>query len=203
MRRPSATSRRQTSKPSRSGIITSSRIMSGRKRSTARSASGPVGAPLDLEAFVAQAHRQQLSDGVFVVGDEHSGMARILRRQAGGWPGGALGSPAALPGRGWWPRPGRTGRRWAGQPAVVDCDAGAAPPSPPEGGPVGRSRLSLPACSLSMVGVPADGSVLKVTASPTLEVRQVGLAVLVDVAGAGHCVGGGGRRRVDRHAAWR
>jgi hypothetical protein len=39
--------------------------------------------------------------------------------------------------------------------------------APPGGGPVGRSSASLPACSLSIVGVDADGSVLNVTASPT------------------------------------
>ena len=66
-------SRRQTSKPSMPGIITSSRITSARSRAQICERLGPAPRGAHLEIFGRQPRLEQLHVGVDVVDHEHAG----------------------------------------------------------------------------------------------------------------------------------
>ena len=65
-------SRRQTSKPSMSGIMTSSRMMSHSARAQISSASAPLDAVIDVEIFGRQPRFQKLDVGGNVVDDQNT-----------------------------------------------------------------------------------------------------------------------------------
>ena len=65
--------RRQTSKPSMSGIITSSRTMSHSALAQIASASAPLIAVDDVEIFGRETGLQQLDVGRYVIDDENAG----------------------------------------------------------------------------------------------------------------------------------
>ena len=79
VRLPSARRRRHTSKPSRSGSITSSTTRSGATAATASRASRPVGRRRHLEAVVAQGGAEHRAQVVLVVDDQEM-LARHARR---------------------------------------------------------------------------------------------------------------------------
>ena len=80
----SAFSRRQTSKPSMSGIITSSSTTSTLPFSQVSIASAPVGGGQHLEIFGEQPHFEQLHIGRDVVDDEDArGHGLLLLRTVG------------------------------------------------------------------------------------------------------------------------